>query len=123
MADSSQTLFAHLSTRDGVVHARLVGPNVGEREIGVVVNLIQEALDAAGTPKALVLDFRDVSFLNSSGIGGCVDAFNRAKKRGAPTILHALRPEIAMVVKATRLDKLFRIADDEKRLAKELKKL
>ena len=115
-------LFGKLTSADGIVTVGIVGPNFSEREAGIITSMVQEALDAPEPTRAIVLDFDDVQFMNSSGIGGCVDMHSRAKHAGATTILYRLGDEIESIIKMTRLDKIFTIAGDEKKLEKALKK-
>lgn len=119
MTDQTTDQFATIQTEGHVVTARLHGPNVGEREGGIILNRITAHVDQLSGPvKHIVLNFADVTFLNSAGIGSCIQIQNLAKKNGARTILYAVTADIQQVLKITRLDRLFKIADNEKQLAK-----
>lgn len=116
---SGKPLFAALTLDRGVLTARLVGPSLGQREGPVVAEMIGEQLRGAEPIGYVVLDFTDIEFINSAGLGSCVTIQTHAKKAGkAVVILHALRKELREVFKMTRLDKIFKVADDPKRLAK-----
>ncbi len=116
--DSSEERFAELALERGVLTARLAGPSVGQREGEVVARMIQIRLEGDDTVKSIVLDFTDISFINSAGLGSCVTVHNDAKPHGATVILYAMQASIRDVFSMTRLDKIFKIADDQKRVAK-----
>jgi anti-anti-sigma factor len=116
--DSSEERFAELALERGVLTARLAGPSVGQREGEVVARMIQTRLDGDDPVKSIVLDFTEISFINSAGLGSCVVVHNDAKPRGATVILYAMQANIRDVFSMTKLDKIFKIADDEKRLQK-----
>jgi len=121
MTSESTQLFADMQFNDGVLMARLVGPNFGQREGPVVVSMIEAEL-AKSPARLIVLDCSDISFINSSGLGSCVVIHNRAKAIDGKVVLYALRKDLVDVFKMTRMDKLFVIAADAKRLAKVMKR-
>ena len=119
--EGGTSLFAELSVDRGVLTARLVGPTIGEREGSVIGGMIEAHLDESSDPVAfVVLDFSDVSFINSAGLGACVSIHNTAKAKSAAVVLYSLQPALRDVFKMTRLDKVFKMADDPERLAKVL---
>lgn len=116
--EPSEERFAEIGLDRGVLTARLTGPSVGQREGEVVARMIQVRLDGGDPVNSIVLDFTDISFINSAGLGSCITVHNNAKGHGAKVILYAMAANISDVFKMTRLDKIFKIADDEKRLQK-----
>ncbi len=116
--DSSEERFAEIVVERGVLTARLTGPSVGEREGEVVAGMIQARLEGPDAISSIVLDFTDISFINSAGLGSCVTVHNDAKPRGAAVVLYGMHASIRDIFTMTRLDKLFQIAEDEKRLEK-----
>ena len=111
-------LFADLQVDRGVLTARLVGPSIGLREGPVIAEMIESRLDG-DTPVAwIVLDFSDVSYINSAGIGSCIKIRNDGKAREAGVVMHLLSDNLKEVFKMTKLDKIFKMTDDDKRLAK-----
>jgi len=111
--DSSEERFAEIVVERGVLTARLTGPSVGEREGEVVAGMIQARLEGPDAISSIVLDFTDISFINSAGLGSCVTVHNDAKPRGAAVVLYGMQASIRDVFTMTRLDKLFKIADDD----------
>ncbi len=124
--ESSEQRFAEMIFDRGVLTARLTGPSVGQREGEVVAAMIQARLEAhrddPGAISSIVLDFSDISFINSAGLGSCVVVHQTAKSHGAAVVLYAMQTSIRDVFTMTRLDKIFKIAADEERLEKILGK-
>ena len=115
-SDSSEERFAEIIIERGVLTARLTGPSVGQREGEVVAGMIQARLEGPDAVSSIVLDFSDISFINSAGLGSCVTVHNDAKPRGTAVILYGMHASVRDVFTMTRLDKIFKIADDGKRL-------
>ncbi len=128
MTDSSTTgsgesVFARSKIAEGVLMIKLVGPNIGQREAPIIAQTIREDLERLpDPPRAAVLHFGDVTFLNSTGLGMCIELHNDFKKRKIRLILYKIAPDILSVLKMTKMDRLFTIVDDPKRLEKELAK-
>ena len=116
--DSAEQLFADLSLERGVLTARLVGPSIGQREGEVIAGMIEEKLKGTESVAYVVVDFSQVSYINSAGLGSCVVVHNESKARGATVVLYAMQANIRDIFKMTRLDKVFKVADDAQRLTK-----
>lgn len=116
--DSAEQLFADLSLERGVLTARLVGPSIGEREGEVIAGMIKKKLQGTEPVAYVVVDFSQVSYINSAGLGSCVVVHNESKARGATVVLYAMQANIRDIFKMTRLDKVFKVADDAQRLTK-----
>ncbi len=118
----AKQLFAHLSVERGALIVHVVGPNFGEREGPIVQKMIETRLDEEGDDLAyVVLNFADVGFMNSSGLGSCVMIHRVSTALKKKVVLYALSDDLLKVFKMTRMDKLFKLADDEKKLAKIIK--
>lgn len=75
---------------------------------------LSEELDPLATDpavKVLIIDLRDLDFIESSGLGNVIDAYQKCRKRGAELRLVGPAPAIMRVLEITRLDQLFRICD------------
>ena len=68
-----------------------------------IVNHIQ-----SGT-KIVLLDFADVTFMNSSGIGALVSALKITKKSGGNLYICSPSFQIRDILRITKLDKLFKV--------------
>ena len=62
-------------------------------------------------PKVCVLDFRDVSFIDSSGIAVAINAMRCIQKIGGKLILEGLKPQPLKVLRASGIDKLIEIRE------------
>jgi anti-sigma B factor antagonist len=67
---------------------------------------------AAGEKKIL-LDMKNVSVLDSSGVGELMSAYTSANRRGGTIKLYGLAPRVGEVLKITRLVGIFEIYDNE----------
>jgi anti-sigma B factor antagonist len=74
-------------------------------------NAVTEALDA-GTSK-IVLNLRDVTVIDSSGVGELVSAYTRVTQRGGKLILANLPPKIQDILQITQLITIFEVYDSE----------
>lgn len=72
---------------------------------------IQGALDAGG--KKILVNLKDVSTIDSSGIGELVSAYTSASNRGAELALVGLPPKVQDILQITQLVTVFDIYDDE----------
>lgn len=70
-------------------------------------DLLGEEIDGAAA--RVVLDLKDVTFIDSSGIGVLVTAHRRADAAGAMFALAGARPTVGRVFELTRTNKLLRI--------------
>src|ERR1700757_2346368 len=57
--------------------------------------------------KKILLNLKDVSYMDSSGLGTLVSAFTTAKKQGAEIKLTQLSPKVSDLMEITRLYTVF----------------
>jgi len=121
---AGQALFVQCEATNGHLLARIVTPSIGQRESPIIINEVSGKLSEMNEGcKFLVLDFTKVGYINSMGIGMCIELRNRANAHGAKqVVLYNLKPDILHVLKMTRIDKVFTIIDKEKKLEKLLAK-
>ena len=67
----------------------------------------------AKSPRRLVVNLSEVTFIDSSGVGTLTDIFRRLKKTGGMLALVGLKRMVRSVFEITRLDKLLPIFDNE----------
>ena len=75
-------------------------------------SVIRKEIDAAvekNMPTLLVLDFRDVSFMDSSGIGLVMGRYKLLKPMGASLHVTNTSPQIGKVMKLAGLDRLAKL--------------
>jgi len=117
----TQQLFADLTPIPGVgaLIVKLIGPQIGQREVPIITDLVKAALDKHGsTLKFLVLDFSSITFMNSMGLGMCIDFRNRANKAGAKAVIMGTNKELNDLFRMVKLDKLYTFVKDTTELSK-----
>ena len=108
--DGRRSLFVDISFSKGVLNACIVGPRVGEREAPVIANAINTKLKQYGKKvSSLVLDFSEVQFISSLGLGMCIDVRNTAEQCEATTSIVGLTCNLNELFLMMRLDRLFTI--------------
>jgi len=110
---SRKSLFVDISFSNGVMNACIVGPRVGEREATVVANALNAQLKEYGDKvTSLVLDFSEVQFVSSLGLGMCIDVRNTAEQINASTTIAGLTTHLKELFEMMRLDRLFTITSN-----------
>jgi anti-sigma B factor antagonist len=103
------TVSAHPGREDTIV-VRVSGEidsTTAERFREQLVGYIGE------TTRHLVVDFGDVTYINSSGLGALVAAYKRVRSSDGSLKLCRVRGTIAAVMGLIRLDKMVEIYDTE----------
>jgi anti-anti-sigma factor len=75
------------------------------------VELFTDAVGRLAPTEALVLDMRDLSFLDSSGLGCLVDVYRRAQSEGWSLVLAAPQRAVSLILRLTGLDERLTIVD------------
>jgi len=88
----------------------------GKITIGAGDQQMREAIHAAlnGGCRKLLVDMKDVSTIDSSGVGELVGCFTTATHKGAKLKLVNLPPKISYVLTVTQLITVFDVFQDEK---------
>jgi anti-sigma B factor antagonist len=63
----------------------------------------------------LLVDLKDVSFLDSSGLGALVRALTNSQKEGGQTKLLNAGPQVQKLLEMTKLDSVFELHNDLER--------
>jgi anti-sigma B factor antagonist len=63
----------------------------------------------------LLVDLKEVGFLDSSGLGALVRALTNSQKEGGETKLLHAGPQVKKLLEMTKLDSVFEIYDDQER--------
>ena len=104
-------LFVETTYANGTVYATLIGPRIGEREAAIIANSINSKLNECGSKVSnLVLDFTEVQFISSLGLGMCIDVRNTAEQVQASTSIVGLTCHLKELFEMMRLDRLFTIS-------------
>jgi anti-sigma B factor antagonist len=69
--------------------------------------LREELTDVGNSYQRVVVDFGNVTFLDSSALGAYVGLLRRLNQKGGALRLAALRPGVRMILEVTRLDRVF----------------
>lgn len=110
--------FVRVTVKGGVLTARLVGPNIGQREAPIITEEVGAVMERYGRAvRVLVVDLSDVTMLASMGLGMCIDLRNRAVKQKATAVLVGMSTEIAQLFKMMRIERLYKIARTREELA------
>ncbi len=108
MAKTRHLHAVDATTVNGVVTARIIGPAVEEHRGKAIVETVGRVIDeAAESVRALVLDFGNVTFINSSGIACCIQLCNGLKAKGIRTIVYRPSDRLREIFRQLKFEKLF----------------
>jgi anti-anti-sigma regulatory factor len=110
-----RSAFLHLQTVRGHLVARILCPNVGQREVPIIAQEAGEGLLELGDAakgKRFVLDLAPVGTLSSMGLGMCVDLGNRARHAGMKPTLCGASPTLLELLRLMKIDRQFQLALD-----------
>jgi anti-sigma B factor antagonist len=74
---------------------------------------LMDAYGRAGAARSIVLDFGDLEYMNSGGIGLLVTLLVRTKRAGQRLLAVGLTEHYRQILALTRLDEAISIHDDE----------
>ena len=74
------------------------------------INEIEIKIEAY-TPDMCILDFQDVSFIDSSGIAVVINALRSVKRLGGKLLLSGVQPQPMRVFQAAGIDKIVQIKE------------
>jgi anti-sigma B factor antagonist len=100
------------------LHVRDAGARVAVVEVrgdftAAAEPALMEAHAAAGGARALILDFGDLEYMNSSGIGLLITLLIRANRQGQRILACGLSEHYRHIFALTRLDEAIRIHETE----------
>ena len=78
---------------------------------------------AATSPKAMVLDMQEVSFISSSGIGVIIKARDLLQKKGLTLTLVHLQPQVKRVFEIMQLTPILHVCESRQELDEYLAKI
>lgn len=118
---TTRSMFAEVSAKPGVLQIKFIGPSVGQREVPIISDLVMPELERRlASLKRVVFDLSEINFMNSMGLGLCIDLRNRIVEAGGKAILFGLNQELAELFKMVKVDRLFTVAKDKAELARKL---
>ncbi|MEE8147066.1 MAG: STAS domain-containing protein [Longimicrobiales bacterium] len=93
-----------------VLTAKIVGTTVERHRAAVILEKTKEAIDLhAGDLSHVVVDFGDVNFINSSGLGACVQLARHAQDKGLKPIAYRLKDPMIKIFKTVKADHIYRL--------------
>jgi anti-sigma B factor antagonist len=96
-----------LEEMDGAVILQVQEPRLDAHNAGELKGQLLELL--ARSKSHLVLDFAEVRFIDSSGLGTLIAAYKSATANGSVLALVSLQPQVRSVIELTRLHRVFTI--------------
>jgi anti-sigma B factor antagonist len=97
--------------RDGVTILDLKGKiTIGVGDVALR-NAVQEAINSGAT--RLIINLKDVTTIDSSGVGELVSAYTTAMNRGAKLHLQNLPAKVTDILQITQLITVFDVYDTE----------
>jgi anti-anti-sigma factor len=78
---------------------------------GVAVNSLRHEISnfVEGGTNIVLVDFQDVTFMNSSGLGALVSTLRVVRSAGAELFLCSLSEQVKMIFELTKMDRVFKI--------------
>ncbi len=80
---------------------------------GVAVNSLRHEISnfVEGGTNIVLVDFQDVTFMNSSGLGALVSTLRVVRSAGAELFLCSLSEQVKMIFELTKMDRVFKMFD------------
>ncbi len=114
---SKKTTLVEINTHPGVLHVKLLGPQVGQRESPLISQDVEPYIrDAGKSMKFFVVDLQSVTFMSSMGLGICIALRHKANAAGAKSILYGTPKELMQLFTMMKIDKLYTFAKDQREL-------
>ena len=78
-----------------------------------MVKILIVSSRAEGGERKFVIDFANTGYIDSSGLGVLVSLSKKIREQGGELRLSSLNEDLRTLFELTKLDTLFRIADDK----------
>ncbi len=75
---------------------------------------MSSVLGTTGFQRRVALSLADTTFIDSSGLGWLLGCNKRFRESGGALVIHSVPPIVQDVIRVMRLDRVLKIADDEK---------
>ncbi len=121
MPDPRPTRQPHaveIKTEGDTVAAKIVGPVIEANRAQLILDAVGKAMEEIGSEfRFMVLDFDEITFINSTGIGMCIQLATRAKAKGARPILYRPTSDVHEIFTRCRVDAVYTIVKTTDELA------
>ena len=122
LPDQHSSSLVTITRSGGTLLIKPTGPSVGQREAPIIQEEVKPYVEAMGTDlDHLVLDMSTTTFMSSMGLGMCIALRNSASAAKGDAILFGLSKELLGLMSMMKIEKLYKIAKDQKQLDKLLK--
>ena len=122
LPDQHSSSLVTITRSGGALLIKPTGPSVGQREAPIIQEEVKPYVEAMGKDlEHLVLDMSTTTFMSSMGLGMCIALRNSASAAKADAILFGLSKELLGLMSMMKIEKLYKIAKDQKQLDKLLK--
>ena len=122
LPDQHSSSLVTITRSGGTLLIKPTGPSVGQREAPIIQEEVKPYVEAMGKDlEHLVLDMSTTTFMSSMGLGMCIALRNSASAAKADAILFGLSKELLGLMSMMKIEKLYKIAKDQKQLDKLLK--
>ncbi|HEY9638049.1 MAG TPA: STAS domain-containing protein [Coleofasciculaceae cyanobacterium] len=77
---------------------------------GITVNSLRREISdiVEGGVNIVLVDFQDVTFMNSSGLGALVSILRSVRSTGAELFICSLSEQVKMIFELTKMDRVFK---------------
>ena len=117
--DHHKTPLVEIVVRGGTLLVKPVGPSIGQREAPIIEEEVKPFMVRLGSDlDNLVLDLTSVTFMSSMGLGMCISLRNAAAGVKGKAILFGLSKELHDLMSMMKIEKLYKIAKNQKQLDK-----
>ncbi|MGI8935382.1 STAS domain-containing protein [Leptolyngbya sp. BC1307] len=62
--------------------------------------------------KTLLMDLKDITFIDSSGLGVLVSVLKKVRSQGCEMVVCAINPQVKMLFELTSMDRVFEIFEN-----------
>lgn len=116
------TPLVEITQQGDVLLIKPIGPSIGQREAPIIQDEAKPFIDDLGSDlKHLVIDLSTVTFMSSMGLGMCISFRNNATAVKGDAILFGLCKDLHTLLSMMKIEKLYKIAKDQKHLDKLLR--
>jgi hypothetical protein len=117
---AARSLFVSINNVRGVLHARVRGPNLSQREAPIVLNEVAGSIpQGRDSLRVLLLDLTEIEVMSSQGLA-CLELRRRAREAGARAVICGLCPRLLELFVMLKLDRLYTITRNEPDLRRAL---
>jgi anti-anti-sigma factor len=100
-----------LASDDGQLVRVAVSGRVTQEAFGPVHEPLLQLLGPGAYARQVLLDFSDVGYMDSSGVGWLLSCHKRMKEAGGKLVLASPQPIVGNLLRMLRLDKVLEIND------------